>query len=88
MSGLTLGTVVIEADETSGALVQARKCLQQGRKLFIPRSTVEDSRLRWPCHYVEQGAHVFSSADELVDILEGVVAIAAHAASGSFRAKM
>lgn len=88
MSGLTLGTVVIEADETSGALVQARKCLQQGRKLFIPRSTVEDSRLRWPCHYVEQGAHVFSSADELVDILEGVVGIAAHAAPGSFRVKM
>jgi DNA processing protein len=92
MSGLTLGTVVIEAGETSGALVQARKCLQQGRKLFIPRSAVEDSRLWWPRQYVERGAHVFSTVDELIGVLEeanlvprrealesSVVAIAAHA---------
>jgi DNA processing protein len=93
MSGLTLGTVVIEAGEASGALVQARKCLQQGRKLFIPRSAVEDSRLWWPRHYMEQGAHVFSTVDELIGVLEaatfGHLSIAitdrdAHARPGEF----
>lgn len=39
MSGLTLGTVVIEASENSGSLIQARKALEQGRKLFIPRGS-------------------------------------------------
>jgi DNA processing protein len=70
MSGLTLGTVVIEAGETSGALVQARACLRQGRKLFIPRSVADDARLRWPRRFVEQGAHVFSTVDELIGVLE------------------
>jgi DNA processing protein len=70
MSGLTLGTVVIEAGEVSGALVQARACLRQGRKLFIPRSVADDTRLRWPQRYVEEGAHVFSTVDEVIGVLE------------------
>ncbi|HET9394214.1 MAG TPA: DNA-processing protein DprA [Candidatus Rubrimentiphilum sp.] len=70
MSGLSLGTVVIEASETSGALVQARKALQQGRKLFIPRSALDSDRLRWPRQYVNRGAHVFATIDELVSVLE------------------
>lgn len=70
MSGLSLGTVVIEASETSGALVQARKALQQGRKVFIPKSAVDDARLRWPKQYADQrGAYVFSTIDDLVDVL-------------------
>lgn len=70
MSGLSMGTVVVEASETSGALIQARKCLQQGRKLFIPQSTLERRDLKWPKMYVERGAHVFQTIDELLDVME------------------
>jgi len=70
MSALSLGTVVIEASETSGALIQARKALQQGRKLFIPRSAVEDERLRWPRKYAAEGAHVFATIEDLVSVLD------------------
>ena len=75
MSGLSLGTVVVEASETSGALIQARKCLQQGRKLFIPQSALERRELKWPKMYVERGAHVFRTIDELLDVLitEGMI---------------
>lgn len=66
MSGLTLGTVVIEASETSGALIQARRALQQGRRLFIPRSALENESLSWPRTYAQRGAIVFSDIDELV----------------------
>lgn len=69
MSGLSLGTVIIEAGETSGALVQARHCLAQGRKLFIPRSAVENPQLKWPKVQVELGAHVFSTIDDLLETL-------------------
>ncbi len=70
MSALALGTVVIEAAETSGALIQARKAIQQGRKLFIPRSAIENSKLRWPTKYAAQGAHVFATIEDLVGVLE------------------
>lgn len=70
MSGLTLGTVVVEASETSGALIQAQRALEQNRKLFIPRSAIENARLKWPKRLEAQGAHVFSSVEELVRVLE------------------
>lgn len=71
MSGLSLGTVVIEASETSGALVQARKALQQQRKLFIPKSAVDNPTLRWPKRYAAHGgAYVFGTLDELIEVLE------------------
>jgi DNA processing protein len=69
MSGLALGTVVVEASETSGALIQARRALQQGRRLFIPRSAIENDLLSWPEQYAKRGAVVFSDIDELVGTL-------------------
>jgi DNA processing protein len=70
MSGLSLGTVVIEASETSGAFMQAGKALQQGRKVFIPRSAIDNPKLTWPLKLAERGANVFSTIDELVGVLE------------------
>ena len=35
MSALTEATIIVEAGETSGTLIQARAALHQGRKLFI-----------------------------------------------------
>src|SRR5579863_674497 len=70
MSGLSLGTVIVEAGETSGALIQAQHCLSQGRKLFIPRSAVENEALAWPKKYLELGAIEFSTIEDLVDALD------------------
>ena len=35
MSGISLATVIVEARETSGARVQARRALAQGRPVFL-----------------------------------------------------
>lgn len=70
MSGLCLGTVVVEASETSGALIQARKCLEQGRKLFIPQSVVNRDDLQWPRKFAQRGALVFSDIGDLLAVLE------------------
>jgi DNA processing protein len=56
MSALTEATVIVEASETSGTLIQARAALQQGRKLFILDSCFRDARLKWPHRYAEKGA--------------------------------
>jgi DNA processing protein len=66
MSGLTLGTVVIEATDQSGSLIQARKALEQGRKLFIPRSAFENVTLSWPQKYGLLGAQVFATIADLI----------------------
>jgi len=69
MSGLTLGAVVIEASENSGSLIQARKALQQGRKLFIPRRVFDDPTLSWPRKFIRQGVAVFGTIEEVMDRL-------------------
>lgn len=56
MSALTEATVIVEAGETSGTLVQARAALQQKRKLFIMNSCFENPALKWPWKYLEEGA--------------------------------
>lgn len=56
MSALTEATVIVEAGETSGTLIQARHAIQQGRKLFILDSCFRDPRLTWPAKYLERGA--------------------------------
>lgn len=56
MSALSTATVIVEAGETSGTLVQAQAALKQGRKLFILNSCFEDATLTWPKKFEEKGA--------------------------------
>jgi len=56
MSALTLGTIIVEAGETSGALIQARAALHQNRKLFILESCFQNENLKWPARFEEMGA--------------------------------
>jgi DNA processing protein len=70
MSGISLATVIIEAGETSGSLIQADYALKQGRMVFIPQSAIENEDLKWPSKYVQQkGAFKFSTIDELLSTL-------------------
>ncbi len=56
MSALTEATIIVEAGETSGTLIQAKAALQQGRKLFILDSCFKKANLTWPHKLAEQGA--------------------------------
>ncbi len=56
MSALTEATVIVEAAETSGTLIQARAALRQGRKLFVLESCFRDPHLTWPAKLAEKGA--------------------------------
>ena len=56
MSALTEATIIVEAGETSGTLIQARAALQQGRKLFILESNFSREGLTWPQRFEKQGA--------------------------------
>lgn len=56
MSALTEATIIVEAGETSGTLIQATAAIQQGRKLFILDSCFERSDISWPAKFEAKGA--------------------------------
>jgi DNA processing protein len=56
MSALTLATLIVEASDTSGTLMQARAAIQQHRKLFILDSCFKDPKVSWPAEFKKLGA--------------------------------
>lgn len=69
MSALTEATVIVEASDTSGTLVQARHALKQKRKLFILDSCFRNPNLTWPAQFVERGAVRVSEFAEIRALL-------------------
>ncbi|MEO8593052.1 MAG: DNA-processing protein DprA [Candidatus Solibacter sp.] len=69
MSALTEATIIVEAGETSGTLIQARHALKQKRKLFILDSCF-DKGLKWPHTYADKGAIRVKDFDEIRAHLE------------------
>jgi DNA processing protein len=65
MSALTEATIIVEAGDTSGTLVQARAALKQGRKLFILENCFKVKGLKWPYSYLERGAIRVKDLDEI-----------------------
>lgn len=72
MSALSLATVIVEASETSGTLIQARAALAQGRKLFILDNCFENSKISWPQKFLEKGAIRVRSFEDIKWGLDGV----------------
>lgn len=66
ISGITLGTVVIEAGERSGSLITARLALEQGRDVFAIPGDVISSAFTGTNRLIHDGAKpVFSALDIL-----------------------
>lgn len=68
MSGLALGTVVVEASFRSGARVQARLALAHGRPVFLWRPMLEEPWAREVAR--RPGVHVIDDAEQLMSTVE------------------
>ncbi|WP_405767584.1 DNA-protecting protein DprA [Streptomyces sp. NBC_00080] len=67
-SGMSLGSVVIEASRTSGAKMQARVASEQGRHVLLLRSLVDTQE--WARKMVESGrATTVDSTDQIIERL-------------------
>ena len=65
MSALTEATVIVEAGETSGTLIQARAALRQGRRLFVLDSCFRNPKITWPARFAGKGAIRIEDYDDL-----------------------
>ena len=75
ISGLSLGTVVVEAGETSGALITVDHALEQGRDIFVIPGDLSSKRYIGSNRLIRDGAKITTSP---LDILEEYTHIYPH----------
>lgn len=73
MSALTEATVIVEARETSGTLVQARAAIAQKRKLFILDNCFQNKAITWSEKFEKQGAIRVRKYDDIRQHLSNAV---------------
>ena len=70
ISGMTLGTVVVEADFSSGALITASFALDQGRDVFAVPGSINSKASHGTNKLIQQGAKLVTCVEDILEELQ------------------